>query len=103
MGNSGSGVCWLAWAEAPGASYTGSPRPELRVFVSTEFNLDPLKVIEELDITQTNGFANKIKASDSLDDSGCRLDVLKISLEEKVTRPQPENRMELYLLGSLVT
>lgn len=50
-----------------------------------------------------NGFANKIKGSDSLDDSGYRLEFLKISLKEKLTTPQPEDSVELYLLGSLVT
>lgn len=49
-----------------------------------------------------NGFANKIKRSDSLDDSGCRLEFLKISLKEKLTIPQPEDSVELYLLDSLV-
>ena len=69
----------------------------------TEFNLGRLKVTEESNIMQSKSFANQIKGSDSLDGSGCRLEFLKISLKEKLTSPQPEYSVELYLLDSIVT
>lgn len=60
-------------------------------------------MIEGLNIQQTKGPASQVKGANSLDDSVYRVEFLKISLREKLTNPQQQNSVDLYLLDSLVT